>query len=867
MTGDNRSPCLRSAWIVLMWLSVPLWTLGGCVGLSEQVNPILSPKIPHFDVDDSKPSQNLGAARALREEALIGGPAASGAKGDYVLYNDLIKVVIDDIPVATGFTESGGNIIDADRMPGGNDQLAQIFTYLDDTFLRHIIYDTITITRSGADGELAEIVVTGLDSANPQIVGTTRYQLRAGEPFVRLITEISNQSGETLYGYEVGDCLQWGVTEHYVPGVGFDLAGSQTRAPWIAGVGEAISYGLTKGGRYLAGPHGNGWSDMNSGWVDLKRGASVIYERIFVVGTGDTASISDVAYQLRKDTIVPVKGQTVDVLSRDPVGEAQVEAWDEAGKPVGFALSNTRGAFSMDLPPGKYVLRVTHRERASRQPIRVDLTRGPVQNVVLELTPPSWLNFVVTEVGGGPIPAKLTFEGLGDTPDPIFGRKSDTPGARNVWYTRTGEGEVAVPPGRYRVTASRGIEYDLRQSELVLAAGDRRWWEPALTREVDTGGYLSADLNQHSSNSSSSWVSSESVITANLAEGVEIVAMTDLDYVSDFLPQLQQLGLESRLKILSGQEILTREFGSVSTFPVEPDPSKPGNGAFLGDFQEAKEFFTRLKADGEARVIQINHPREGQEGYFNLNGLDPHLAMARDPHFNFGFNTLEVFNGKRSKNGALSLRDWFNLLNRGYVFTATGNSDSRMVVTQERGYPRNYLGIYSDNPGRISDQAVVSAVRDRHDVIVTNGPFIRAEVNGRGRIGTQVTVASTTPGIPNVQLAIEVQAPQWMRVEEIEIVANGTVIQRLAAQTPDDVIKFRDTISLRANRDTWYVVIARGSQGMEPVVPRYKGTTITPFGFTNPIWVDVDGDGRFTALFPRDQRAQGYIELPPERVD
>jgi len=574
-------------------------------------------------------------------------------------------------------------------------------------------------------------------------------------------------------------------------------------------------------------------------------------------------------YALRDDTVETVTGMALEAGTGMPVAGARIEAWTAPGRrPVGFAQTDGRGRFSLTLPASEYTLRATHRVRSGKSPVPIDLTRGEQSDVRLQLTPASRLSFRVREAGAGLIPSKLTFVGLVDTPDPDFGHRSQMPGARNVYFSRTGEGELELPPGRYQVTVSRGIEYSIQQIELKLEPGDQKALEATLVHEVDTGGYLAADLHQHTLHSYDAWVQLEDVVTANLAEGVEVVAATDVDHVTDFLPLLQGLELESRIKILAGQEIRIPEVGSFIVCPVEPDPSLPGNGALQAGSLEPGALLEALRGQGPARIVQVNHPREGQEGYFDLLQLDPHTAVPGDPRFSFGFNTLEVFNGKRMKHGSQVLRDWFLLLNKGYVFTATGGSDSRSIVTQERGYPRTYLGIYSDSPGRVSDQEVVSVVRDRHDAVVTNGPFLRVTANGFGRIGSLVPITPATSGEGGeVRLEVEVQAPGWIRIDEIEIIANGEVVRRLPASSPDGVVKFHETLTLRPTRDTWYVVVARGSKGLEPVVPRYKGTTVTPFGFTNPIWIDVDGDRAFRPLFPRDTRELGYIELPLEQAE
>lgn len=851
----------------LLSLVFGLVSLSCSAAVRPEGSPALAGRAPTFTEATGEPGENLGALQITSFTQLIGGPAASGKVGDYLLYNDVIKVVIDNPTRPFGFALSGGNIIDADRIPGGNDQLAQVFTYLDNTFPRHFVYDKLYLTRNGSDGQLAELVVTGRDSRDPAVIGVTRYQLEKGSYLVRIITQVFNYSGATLRNYELGDSLQWGLTEHYVPGHGTDISGRTTTTAWAAGVGEGVSYGLSLIGAPLAGPHGNGWSDVVGARANVVRGASVTYERYFGIGTGDTASLVTEFTKLRDDLTETVKGKVLESGTRAPVAGARVEARLASGnKPMGFAVTRADGSFELELPPNEYQLVASHRARGGQEPKQVDLTRGTGREATLEVSAPARLLFRVEEAGQS-IPGKLTFEGLNRTRDPELGHKAHMPGALNVYFTLSGQGELELPPGEYRVTASRGLEYSINSQVLNLEAGKEQLFTAQLTREVDTGGYLSADLNQHSLNSSNSWVRQEDMLTANLCEGVEIVVGSDIDTVSDFLPVLQAQGLESKIKVVTGQEVSTRRYGSMVVFPMELRPEQPQNGAFSAEDREPKEIFEALRKDAEARVIQINQPREGEEGYFNLMQLDPQTAVPGDGRFSFGFNTVEVFSGKRMKDASIVLRDWFLFLNKGYAFTATGNSDSRTVVTQERGYPRNFLGLYADHPGRVADSAVVSAIRDQRDVVVTNGPFIRASINDLGRIGSLITVKEEAEGQgARVRLDVEVQAASWISVDEVEVVANGEVVRRIPVERSKEPIRYKGSLELFPTRDTWYVVIARGNDGMEPVVPRYKGTTITPFGFTNPIWVDVDGDGQYQPLFPRDKLESGYYDVPIERI-
>ena len=97
-----------------------------------------------------------------------------------------------------------------------------------------------------------------------------------------------------------------------------------------------------------------------------------------------------------------------------------------------------------------------------------------------------------------------------------------------------------------------------------------------------------------------------------------------------------------------------------------------------------------------------------------------------------------------------------------------------------------------------------------------------------------------------VDLLVRVQAPPWMDVKVLKVVANGVEVAGvpLDAGTVDPynpIIRYHDTLTFTPAADTWYVVRVEGDSSREPV------QQLRSFAFTNPIWVDVDGNGKFDA--------------------
>jgi len=211
--------------------------------------------------------------------------------------------------------------------------------------------------------------------------------------------------------------------------------------------------------------------------------------------------------------------------------------------------------------------------------------------------------------------------------------------------------------------------------------------------------------------------------------------------------------------------------------------------------------------------------------------------------------------------------DWFTLLNLGYKYTALGNSDTHTMTSTEAGCPRNFIQTDEDDPEFLDDQAVADAVR-AHKVVASYGPFVRMWVNGQG-IGSEVVTDKP------IELQLDVQAPTWIPVDRVELYENGTLIDEWDVKDTGDVLRFTKKLTLTPTKDSWYVAIAMGDGDLSPVftpveipyvdrqavvtealssVPEVAGLIppappwpkeypIKPYAITNPIWVDLKGDG------------------------
>lgn len=226
--------------------------------------------------------------------------------------------------------------------------------------------------------------------------------------------------------------------------------------------------------------------------------------------------------------------------------------------------------------------------------------------------------------------------------------------------------------------------------------------------------------------------------------------------------------------------------------------------------------------------------------------------------------------------------DWFQLLNRGIRRPILGNSDSHGGYGTEAGIPRNYVASSTDLPQHVKSGEVADQVHAMHS-FPTYGPFVELTTPDGQSYGAVIKAKQGD----EIALKLRVQSPRWFDVDRIEVYRNGQQIQVISGsescsdrskciRLPNDhVVNFEGTIRDRPDRDAWYVVAVMGLDG-KTMAPVYSSTPVArlgmfeliqrltpmlpplralrtplspsmakvrPYAMTNPIWVDIGGDG------------------------
>lgn len=430
------------------------------------------------------------------------------------------------------------------------------------------------------------------------------------------------------------------------------------------------------------------------------------YERYLVVGDGDVGSVLRSVYALRKVATGEVQGLVleegsfaplsgVDVFAvRDPreveecgetlatweaVRRCAVRAFGHAGiasqmqTDVGQDLT-VDGAFSGPLPPGRYLLLAHKRERGTSAPVSVTVRAGETVRVSLVLPRPGEIEYRIVDQGGHAIPARISFipldaEGMRYDWDglnnPAFGDSRYDHGVLAQEHSFTGTGSVRLPPGRYDVLASRGIEYGIGVVRgYEVKSGQRRTLHLVLPHEVDTRGYVGADFHVHARNSVDSSLPMDLRVAAAVAEGLEVISSSDHDHLTDFSPYVLEMGLERYLLTQVGVETSPLEWGHVNGFPLRYDDTRlpvhdPVEWVKRTMSQVWDGLRERALGSPEDFVLQVNHPRDGVMGYLGQIGMRTYDLERETPGMQMcnqalaeapcSFDAMEILNGKHAE--------------------------------------------------------------------------------------------------------------------------------------------------------------------------------------------------------------------------
>jgi hypothetical protein len=437
---------------------------------------------------------------------------------------------------------------------------------------------------------------------------------------------------------------------------------------------------------------------------------------------------------------------------------------------------------------------------------------------------------------GAPSPARLTvLDEAGELVRLYYGERLHTAVRDGVCYTADGEARFEIPRGTYRIWATRGPEWSLAQGELTVGDTLQRV-ALEIQREVDTTGYIACDTHVHTLTFSGHGDSSVEERMVTLAgEGLELAVATDHNHQTDYRPYQQRMGLERHFTPVVGNEVTT-PVGHFNGFPLDPQAEVPPY-----ELEDVSAIVAGIRAKGALAVI-LNHPRwpDHQKGPFGVAELDPYTGQSGMVH---PYDALELINSETKEPEPMSLfRDWFALLNRGERVAGVASSDSH-TVSGVVGMGRNYVPSASDDPAALDIAQCcghIAAGRTSFGM----GIFATANVEGRGP-GELVKAA----GASELALSLRVASASWVRPQQAIVFVNGAPALTLAVDSqpsrPTDA-RLEQRLAVPPH-DAWVVCVVTGAGVGGRFWPQINDYTLAA---TNPIFLDVDGDGRYSS--PRE---------------
>ncbi len=862
------------------------------------------------------------------------GPLAQAVPGDIVLENALVRITLQQPGRAIQLNPFGGNVIDAAVIGEDGsawDRFGEAGLFLNAAFTYNPA--TATVLSDGSDGSavvrfegpaarsgyidtaVGLSLMMGMDlpvdsESVPSWEVAVTYTLEAGEPFLRIHTQITN-TGSHATPLQPAWLVHGGLAENLYRGLGGFTTLPTTTIGALLPVSDETAYGFAPL-PYTPGAHGSAYMAGGSvilrerslfevlDWpdaalVELGPGETFSFDDALAIGS-DLSAVMDQLWSLAEEPpgVATVSGTVREEGSDHPLGDVEIVAYvADSSEILAATRSTADGGWYMEVPEGPVELVWSQQGRpwaqGEEEPPRLAVSAFTAAAQALELPPTARLTVRVSDGDGADLPARLAIVGIDPSPphkafdwqdlDPL------PPGVTQLLDLPPGGLSLQLEPGEYDLVFTRGMEYDAVIEPLELAAGGSETVEVTLHRVLDTTGWMSGDFHNHAAAGPDLVLTDEQRLYNLAAEDLQVRAETNHAYVSDLRDFTATLGLDPWITSIPSQEITTFDYGHFSFFPMERDPSSPNGGAFDWEGKSPTEIIAWAQEQEGEKVIHIYHPRAiptsfDAQNFFNVIDLlfdeaGPYMGPdAYDPMaagvpegaemFGPGFTAIEVMTWMNVQ----GLSDWFNLLSAGFEVTGTSNSDSHTLRVESSGWPRNFVYVGADDPQLLDQAAFVEAVND-HRLSGSFGPLVtmtanRADGGSPAMQGELVDVDGQA-----VTLEIRVQAATWVPVDTLDVYADGELIlteplDLQAVEGAEGGIRREEWLELELDipSDTWVAAVVHGTGSLFPYVTYNRSDPdelsiealragkvadpATPFGFANPIFFDADGDGLIT---------------------
>ncbi|RMG41362.1 MAG: hypothetical protein D6725_01470 [Planctomycetota bacterium] len=816
-------------------------------------------------VDQRKPLAEAVRLSAENFDAYApGGKEVDVIFGDFVLRNEhLVAVVADPVPTRNAnmtVRNVAGALIDLTTRSDQSDQLAAFYPGPQNVAFRKARLIRGEQTADGnavasADGPVGvEVMAAGTDN-RPEV--RVLYRLAPGQRYLEVVSTLTNTSDKALtvpledaWRMDGGkeDMVKapngtreffWVHDRYWNQAYGVDCADRQIQSNSDARMSR-LRY-VDAGGQHM---------------VHLNPGQSVtLRRRIFAAR--NLVNLRSLHAQAHGRSARRIR-ITIRDGGQQPLPAARIGVKRD-GQPLGTANTRRDGTTDLLLADGAYTVDVASYgvTLARDLPLKVGPSSTEFRFVIRNYRS-GRVVARITDEHDRPIPCKVEFQPLGDTPTPNFGPETAAFAVRNLRYAPLGTFQQLVPPGRYRLVISHGPEFDAVFREVTIPPAGTLELRERLRRSVDTTGWVSSDFHSHSSPSGDNTASQLGRVVNLVCEHIEFAPCTEHNRIDTYVPHIKKLQIEPYIATTSGIELTGQPLplNHQNAFPLKRKPHTQDGGAPLTDPDPEKQIERLALWDNRSeKLVQQNHPDLGWL-FFDKNG-----DGRPDGGYKRSFPYIDVIEihpivdalrldpatqrGKRTYNNRIF--NWLQLLNQGYRYPGVVNTDAHYNYHGSGGL-RNWIRSSTDDPPRIDVMEMVrNATAGR--LLMSNGPFLEVTAsNGRGEsaeIGQELSCPNR-----RVQLHVRAQCPNWFDIDRVFVLVNGRIApgHDYRRATHADLfgsgpVKFDRVLELTLAGDAHIEVVAAGEKAtLQPVLGPSWGKQ-QPVALTNPIYVDVDGGG------------------------
>ncbi|GBD03857.1 hypothetical protein HRbin19_01156 [bacterium HR19] len=250
------------------------------------------------------------------------------------------------------------------------------------------------------------------------------------------------------------------------------------------------------------------------------------------------------------------------------------------------------------------------------------------------------------------------------------------------------------------------------------------------------------------------------------------------------------------------------------------------------------------------------------------------------------FDAIEVYNSYYEI--PIVINDWFTFLNHGVHITGVGVSDTHQKIQVHPGIGRTFVwvGKGNDSPSKFREDIAVknTFINNLADgkVFISNGiileEFKLCGARGNAEECAEMGWSNMKNLTSNFKLKIRVKSADWVKFDTLKIFINTRETAARSKQpvkkwpTPSyatSITPIRQEIEIQGNRfgwmvfeteipltppaeDFWVVAVVSCENSCEPnpMFPVVVDKKVKPILITNPIYIDQNGDGRFTPSPP-----------------